>query len=383
MRKHPVLASVCICLASIAATLVFCVSVFSLRFGGFAGLRDALRIVEARRVIEDYYVGSVDEETLTYGALAGLVDSTGDRWSYYMNEEEFQSYLDASANQYTGVGITVRASDDGRGLYIAGVQEDSPAERAGILEGMVLLSINGESLAGKTADDAKRIISASNGQNMLFVLGTAAGGDLSVSLRAEKIQVRVITEELREDGLGYIRIRNFDSGAAAGAIAAVDRLIEEGATGIIFDVRGNPGGKLNELIEVLDYLLPEGILFTSRDKHGAQRSISSGPDCVEIPMAVLIDENTYSAAEFFAAALSEYDWAETVGHRTTGKSRSQINITLSDGGVIHLSTESYLTPNGVDLAEQGGLPPDIPVDDAGEGDAQLDAAAGLLLDAAV
>ncbi len=383
MRKHPILAAVCICAISVAVTLVFCVSAFSLIFGGYSGLREAMRIAEGRRVIERNFVGDVDSETLTDYALDGLAAATGDRWSYYMNDEEFEAYLQASANQYTGVGITVQPTEDGRGLLIVDVQEDSPAEKAGIQKNMVLLSINGESLASRATDDAKSMIAAANGQEMLFVLETKTGAHLNATLRAGTFRVRVVRSELREDGLGYIRIRNFDNGAAEGAIEAVDSLVEQGATGIIFDVRGNPGGKLTELIEILDHLLPEGILFTSHDRYGNERSISSGPDCTEIPMVVLIDENTYSAAEFFAAALSEYGWATTVGHQTTGKSRSQINIGLSDGDVIHLSTESYLTPNGVDLAEQGGLPPDIPVDDAGEGDAQLDAAAGLLLDAAV
>ncbi len=382
MRKHPILAAVCTCAISVAVTLVFCVSAFSLIFGGYSGLREAMRIAEGRRVIERNFVGDVDSETLTDYALDGLAAATGDRWSYYLNDEEFEAYLQASANQYTGVGITVQPTEDGRGLLIVDVQEDSPAEKAGIQKNMVLLSINGESLASRATDDAKSMIAAANGQEMLFVLETKTGAHLNATLRAGTFRVRVVRSELREDGLGYIRIRNFDNGAAEGAIEAVDSLVEQGATGIIFDVRGNPGGKLTELIALLDHLLPEGTLFTSRDRNGVGRSISSDTDCVEIPMAVLIDENSYSAAEFFAAALSEYDWATTVGRQTTGKARSQINIKLSGGGAMHLSTESYLTPNGVDLAEQGGLKPDVEVALTEEGDTQLDAAARCLLEAA-
>ena len=382
MRKHPFLASAAICVVTAAVTLVFCISVFSLRFGGFSGLRAALRIAEGRRVIEQSFVGSVDAEALTEGALDGMVRATGDRWSCYMNAEAYADYLDVTANQYKGVGITVQATEDGRGVRILDVQEDSPAERAGILKDMVLLSINGESLASKTADDARQIIGASDGQELLFVLETKTGTHLSVTLRAETLHVRVVSDELREDGLGYIRIRNFDDGAAQGAIEALERLMAQGAEGIIFDVRGNPGGKLSELIELLDQLLPEGVLFMSKDRHGTGHVIRSQADCVRIPMVVLIDENSYSAAEFFAAALSEYDWAATVGQRTTGKARSQVNILLSDGGAMHLSTESYLTPNGVDLAEQGGLTPDIEVKLTEDGDAQLDAAAQFLLEPA-
>ena len=381
MRKHPVLFTVCLCVLCVALTLVFCISVFSLRFGGVSGLREALRVAEGRRVIERYFVGSVDGEALTDGALSGMVSAINDRWSYYMNAEQYAEYLEMASNQYTGVGITVRASEDGRGLLIVSVQEDSPAARAGITENMLLLAIDSESMAGCAPEDAKRVILAANGQEMSFLLETRAGTTLRVSLHAEQLHVQVVTDELREDGLGYIRIRNFESGAASGAIDAVDRLLSEGAQGIIFDVRGNPGGRLTELIELLDYLLPEGELFASRSKSGVESVLTSGPECVELPMAVLIDGDSYSAAEFFAAALSEYGWAKTVGEHTTGKARSQINLKLSDGGVIHLSTESYLTPNRVDLAEQGGLTPDIEVAMTGEGDAQLEAAADCLLEA--
>lgn len=383
MRKHPILYTVVVCALSVAVTLIVCICGFSLLFGGVSGLRDALQIAEGMRAVEKRFVGATDQETLTDGALAGIAEATGDRWSYYMNAEQYAYYLEASANQYTGVGITVQPSEDGRGLLIVSVQEDSPAERAGIQRNMILLSINGNSMASQSADYAKQIISAAGEQELTLVLLTKTGETWSTNVRAETLKVRVVKDELREDGLGYIRIRNFDLGAAEAAIAAVDRMLEQGAKGIIFDVRNNPGGKLTELITLLDYLLPEGRLFTSRDRYGDIRTLTSGPDCIEIPMVVLIDGDSYSAAEFFAAALSEYGWATTVGEQTTGKARSQINIKLSNGGVIHLSTESYLTPNGVDLAEQGGLTPDIEVALTEEGDAQLDAAAQCLLEAAL
>ncbi len=383
MRKHPILYTVVVCALSVAVTLIVCICGFSLLFGGVSGLRDALQIAEGMRAVEKRFVGATDQETLTDGALAGIAEATGDRWSYYMNAEQYAYYLEASANQYTGVGITVQPSEDGRGLLIVSVQEDSPAERAGIQRNMILLSINGNSMASQSADYAKQIISAAGEQELTLVLLTKTGETWSTNVRAETLKVRVVKDELREDGLGYIRIRNFDLGAAEAAIAAVDRMLEQGAKGIIFDVRNNPGGKLTELITLLDYLLPEGRLFTSRDRYGDIRTLTSGPDCIEIPMVVLIDGDSYSAAEFFAAALSEYGWATTVGEQTTGKARSQINIKLSNGGVMHLSTESYLTPNGVDLAEQGGLTPDIEVALTEEGDAQLDAAAQCLLEAAL
>ena len=144
--------------------------------------------------------------------------------------------------------------------------------------------------------------------------------------------------------------------------------------GFIFDVRTNPGGLVSELTSLLDYLLPSGTIFVSVDKDGNRTETTSDSVCLDMPMAVLVNEYTYSAAEFFAAALQEYNWADVIGARTTGKSRSQQTLELSDGSAIHISTARYLTPLGVDLAEQGGIIPDQEVALTATGDAQLNAA---------
>jgi carboxyl-terminal processing protease len=161
-----------------------------------------------------------------------------------------------------------------------------------------------------------------------------------------------------EDGIGYIRIENFKARSGDLAIDAVEELRSQGAQALIFDVRNDPGGNLTELLKILDYLLPEGTLFISQTRGGEQMRQYSKPSCVEMPMAVLINSESYSAAEFFAAALSEYGWATLVGEKTTGKGYAQTTIGLSDGSAIHISIEEYFTPNGVSLAGVG-LTPDI------------------------
>ena len=161
--------------------------------------------------------------------------------------------------------------------------------------------------------------------------------------------------------IGYVSIRNFHTGAGKETIQQVEKLLEEGAEKIIFDVRNNPGGYVHEMVEVLDYLLPEGPLFRSINYNGKEDVEESDGDCLEIPMAVMINGNTYSAAEFFAAALVEYDWAVSVGEHTTGKGYYQTTIQLGDGSAVQLSTGAYTTPKGVNLTEAGGLQPDVAV----------------------
>ena len=165
-----------------------------------------------------------------------------------------------------------------------------------------------------------------------------------------------------EDGVGLVSIYNFDSRCYDETIAALESLLDQGAQKLIFDVRGNPGGYQKELVKILDYLLPEGDLFRSEYYTGSVVVDKSDAKCLEMPMAVLINGNSYSAAEFFAAALEEYDAAVTVGLPTTGKGYFQTAIRLSDGSAVRLSIGRYTTPNGVSLADVGGLQPNILVE---------------------
>ena len=181
----------------------------------------------------------------------------------------------------------------------------------------------------------------------------------------KKIQVIVAKGEMLPDNIGLVTIKNFDERCAEETLAAIDSLVEQGAKALVFDVRFNPGGYKKELVKILDRLLPEGPIFRSISYTGEETVDHSDADCLEIPMAVLVNSSSYSAAEFFAAALREYEKAVVVGEATTGKSYFQTTFRLSDGSAVGLSVGKYCTPQGVSLAEVGGLKPDVdvPVDD--------------------
>ncbi len=170
-----------------------------------------------------------------------------------------------------------------------------------------------------------------------------------------------MTSEPLENGLYYIRIRNFERDAARDAIAAIEAAQANGATGIVFDVRFNPGGFASELVQLLDYLLPEGPIFRSVTYDGDENVDYSDPDCLDLPMAVLVNYDSYSAAEFFAVALQEYGAAEIVGAQTYGKGRFQTSFQLSDGSAVNLSFGTYTTPQDRSLVGKG-VTPDYPVE---------------------
>ena len=344
------------------------------RIGSEENYSQAMKYLEIKNVIDEKYVGTVNEESVSAAAFDAMVSALGDQWSYYMSPSEYSAYKLYSANQYVGLGVQVDKDAETGGLKITGVNSGTPADNAGLEVGDIILAVAGTDITGMTVGDARSFISSNLGESVKLKIRDKDGNESELSVNCELIYTSPVTYRMLSGSIGYVQILNFDSGAADAAIKAIETLLGQGALGFVFDVRTNPGGLLSELTALLDYLLPSGNIFISVDKAGNQTPTESDSVCLDMPMAVLVNADTYSAAEFFAAALKDYNWAEIVGERTTGKSRSQQTIELSDGSAVHLSTARYLTPAGIDLAEQGGLIPDQEVALTATGDAQLNAA---------
>ncbi len=314
-------------------------------------------------VIDRYFIGEADEQKIQDAAASAMIEALNDEWSYYMNAQEYKEYLEYMSNSYVGVGITISIREDNQGFDIIEVVPGGPAEEAGIKAGDVLVGTGGQSLIGSTMDDCSALIRGEEGTKVeLTVLREAE--ELTFTVSRRQFETPVATYELLSDGIGLITIENFDQRCADETIAAIEALQEQGATALIFDVRNNPGGYKDELVEVLDYLLPEGDLFRSVDYEGREEVDRSDAGHLDMPMAVLMNLSSYSAAEFFAAALSEYDAAVTVGEQTYGKGYFQTAIKLSDGSAVNLSIGKYYTPKGESLVGKG-LTPDVevPVDE--------------------
>lgn len=349
------------------AGVVICVLVFfvlfTIKFGGDADrLAAASKFALIYKTIEEQYIGDADMEEVSNAAYGAMVQATGDRWSYYMTADDYIAYTEYQSNSYTGIGVSILSEEGSEYLTVKGVSEDSPAGRAGIQIGDKLVAIGEKSLKGLSAFEVKARIAEQNGNAFSLELLTPEGESVTVTVSTAVVSTAPVKYGLLENGIGYIKIKNFEDGSGINTVSAVDELIKQGATAIVFDVRNNPGGKLTELLTALDHLLPEGEVFVNVDAEGNETVRYSDAECVKIPMAVLVNANTYSAAEFFAEALSEYKVASIVGSKTTGKSRSQITILLSDGSAVHLSTNGYLTPQRKDLAAQGGITPDAEID---------------------
>ena len=314
-----------------------------------------------QELLENYYVGETDSVAMQDAAAGAMVNAIGDQWSYYISAEDYAAHVEQKQNAYVGIGVTIRLREDNTGFDVLLVEPGGPAQEAGIRPGDIMTHVEGQPVWELGLEGATAVVKGKEG-TFVHLTFLRDGEIMELTVERRTIQVAVTTYEMLPDHIGYIKINNFNTKCADETIAAIDALREQGATALIFDVRNNPGGYVDELVEVLDYLLPEGVLFRSETYDGIVSEDKSDKKCVEMPMAVLYNGNSYSAAEFFAAALEEYDWAITVGDPTSGKSRYQYTYNLGDGSAVNLSVGKYYTPKGVELAAVGGLTPQVLVE---------------------
>ena len=317
------------------------------------------KLDELRALIDEKFVGDFDWKTAEDAAAAGLIEGIGDRWSYYMSAERYETYLEQMNNSYVGVGITVTERED-KYLDILEVTKGGPAEAAGIEPGGIVIRVGDQEISEIGINGATSLIKGEQGTEVTLTI-RYDGVDREFTMTRSYFEITVAWGQMLTDGIGMVTIENFDGRCADETLTAIEELLDQGATKLIFDVRNNPGGYVSELCDVLDYLLPAGDLFHSEYSDGKTQVIESDEKCLDIPMAVLINAESISAAEFFAAALDEYDAAVTVGQQTIGKGYFQQTYKLADGSAVGLSVGRYTTPNGVCLADVG-LTPDVTVE---------------------
>ena len=339
----------------LVAALASAVTLFAVEPAG----EDHSKLAELKTLVDEKFIGEIDWKVAEDNAAAGMIAGLGDRWSYYMSAEGYQSYLEQMSNSYVGVGITVTERED-RYLDILQVSENSPAEAAGVEPGGVVIRVGEQDISEIGIDGATTLIKGEEGTEVTLTIRYGEE-ERSYTMTRAYFEVTVASGQMLTDGIGLVTIENFDGRCADETIAAIESLLDQGADKLIFDVRNNPGGYKHELCKVLDYLLPEGPLFRSEYYDGTVNVDESDAKCLELPMAVLVNSESISAAEFFAAALDEYEAATVVGEQTIGKGYFQQSYKLSDGSAVGLSVGRYTTPKGVSLTDVG-ITPDVVVE---------------------
>ena len=355
---------------------------------------DYNKLEDLENLILTSFAGDADKTKIEDAAADAMVNAMGDRWSYYIPAAELPSFLENSENAYVGIGVTVQATDDNSGLMVIAVQPGGPAEEAGVQVGDVIIQVDGESAQDRTVTEISAMIKGEEG-TVVSITVLRSGEGITMSMTRKRMETTVASSKLLNEHVGLVTIQNFDERCADETIAAIKALLNQGADMLLFDVRNNPGGYVDELTKVLDYLLPEGDLIRTVGTDGSDETVTSDADCVKVPMAVLVNENTYSAAELFAVDLSEYGVARIFGQKTSGKGFFQQVFQFSDGSAAGISVGRYYTSQGNNL-EGIGLTPDeeIKLDDESEvllyngmlepeNDAQLQAAMSYLMDKVV
>lgn len=327
---------------------------------------------EASELIEDNYYRPVEQRSLIDSSLQGMARglrrSNSDRFSDYFSPEMLARFNEEIEGRFSGVGLSVTETKEG--LRVVQVFKGSPAERAGIEVGETIVSVDGKSIAGLDSNVATARIKGPEGTEVtLGVRNPKRGEARQVRLTRAQISLPVVSSKMvKANGkkLGYAHLATFSEGASVALRRAVRRLQREGARGLVLDLRGNGGGLLEEAVLNASIFLPKGETVVSTDSRSQGHAVykTKGGNLPALPIVVLIDRNTASAAEILTAALADDAGAKTVGTRSYGKGVFQQEIDLSNGGALKLTVGEYFTPDGTNLAGKGIHPdvraPDLP-----------------------
>jgi len=305
------------------------------------------------------YIKEIDEEAIEEEIINGYFDGLGDKYSYYMNPDEYAEYQSAAASSLVGIGITAHYDIENDAIAVYNIIADSPASQSGLLIGDLIISVNGYSVSEHGYFTVSEMISGEEG-TVCNLTVLRDGYEKSFDITRAKITKEFVTWRMITDTTAYISIREFSGNAVSQFISALNEITSQGAQSVIYDVRGNPGGELEIVRSILDALLPEGPIVRMYDPDGKETVLESDQRSFSLPSVTLINIATASAAELFSAALKDYGMTTLVGENTYGKGSAQTVITLPDHSGIVLSTNLYSPPKS-DSIEGVGVKPDIEI----------------------
>ena len=339
---------------------------------------EKIRTIE--QLIDEVYVGEKDEEALAEGMYRGLISGLGDRYADYYTEEEFQELATSQEGYYEGVGITIGQTEEGAGLTIVEVTDGSPAAEAGIQAGDILIAVDGTDVTSMTVTEAAALIREGENDTINLTVEREGTGQIQAEVTREKLETQTVAGKMLTDTIGYLAISQF-TGLTSDQFADVyQQLQEEGLQKLLIDLRGNPGGLVTAVCDTLRQILPEGLIVYTEDKQGNREEYTcEGETPLDIPLVVLVDENTASAGEIFTGAVKDYGLGTIVGTQTFGKGIVQDFYTLPDQSVVKLTVAHYYTPKGNDI-HGVGIAPDVEAEqpEDAESDVQLEKAIEVL-----
>lgn len=315
-------------------------------------------------VIEEYYYDEeFDMDNLEEGVYEGMVAALGDVYADYYTEEELTELMQSTEGIYYGIGSYVTLDTDTQLPMLSGVFSGSPAEEAGLRDGDIIYMVNDEEVLGLTLDEAVSLIKGPEGTIVHLTIVREGETDyLEFDVERRKVESPTVEYEMLEDNIGYIRITEFDDVTVDQFTEALAVLKGSDMESLILDLRSNPGGNLNAVVDICDRILPEGLIVYTEDKYGNREEYRcDGRHQLEVPLAVLINGGSASASEILAGAIKDYGIGTLVGTTTYGKGIVQQVVSLRDGSAVKLTVSSYFTPKGNNI-HGVGIEPDVEVE---------------------
>lgn len=314
-----------------------------------------------RNQLYKYYDGKIDDNALVEGAIKGMTSALQDPYTVFMNKKEFDAFNTQTEGTYTGLGLQVGVKDNK--IVVIAPFDDSPAKKAGILAGDVIDKVNGVDVTGQDLEKAVGMMKGEKGTSVSLTLTREGKGDFDVKVNREQIEMVTVTGEMLQNNIGYIKISMFDENTAKNFNKKLKELQGKGMKGLVLDLRGNPGGLLNECVDVVSNFIPKGKTIVSTiDKYKNEKKYDSkGGAAINLPLVVLTDEGTASASEIVSGAVRDYKLGTLIGKKTFGKGVVQTILDTGNGTALKVTISKYYTPNGENI-HGTGIKPDIEVE---------------------
>ena len=317
-----------------------------------------------QNIIDRYFLFDEDMTKVEDGIYAGMMNGLGDPYTVYYTKEEYKALNEDTEGKYSGIGAVVSQNPNTKVITIVKIFDNSPANDAGLQVGDIIYKIDGEEVAGTDMDIlVKTKIRGEEGTS--FKMTVLRGDDrkeVELDLIRRSIEVETVAGKMLDNNIGYIAVSQFDAVTSEQFKSNIESLQSQGMTKLIVDLRGNPGGLLDQVVDMLDYILPDGLVLYTEDKYGKREEYySDGSHELKIPMVVLVNENSASASEVFTATFRDFEWGTVVGKTTFGKGIVQNVLPLGDGTAVKITTQHYYPPSGYDL-HKVGIKPDLEVD---------------------
>lgn len=362
-KKHPFrngfLSGVAVCLViALMVVIVKETMLHSTVGSGFMTKHGVEKVNLLSDVIDQYYYKDITDEEKMEGIYKGLMSSTNDKYTDYYSPKEFKDLMVTMEGDYGGIGATLSQDKVTKEVSVVEVYEGSPAARAGLERGDIVISVDGHLGTDESLDDFVQRIRGEEGTSIEMVY-KRDDQEHTIEITREEVIVPSVSHRMLDDKIGYIRISSFVNGTQKDFEDALADLQGQGMQGIVFDMRDNGGGMVDSVVAILDDILPAGTVVYTMDKSGKREDYTSDDaKKIDIPVTVLVNENTASAAEIFTGAIRDFNYGTIIGTNTFGKGIVQSTVPLSDGSAVKITVATYYTPSGECIHEKG-IKPDI------------------------